>query len=97
MTQRSTTSANQPIPPFYAARAGNYLYFNQHTFAAVNAPPRPCGPCRPYNVTGPTVNITLGRDIDPTVLANTVNPQITDPVTKVVIHMQHQPPGVGGG
>ena len=92
MTQRSTTSAHQPPPPFYGAKAGTYLYFNQHGFAAVGAPPRPCDPCRPYNVTGPSVNIVLGRDLDPTVLA-----QVTDPVTKVVIHMQHVPPVVGGG
>ena len=97
MTIRSTTSSHQPPPPFYAAKAGNYLYFNQHNFRLVQPPPAKANPDRPYNVGNCTVNITLGRDIDPTVLASTVNSQITDPVTKVVIHMQHLPPGVGGG
>jgi hypothetical protein len=83
MATRSTTSSNQPPPPFYALHQVG-VHRNTH---------------RASNVTGyspaicaVTTNVVSGRKIDSVYSTATVNPQITDSVTQTIAPLNLQPP-----
>ena len=88
MTQRSTTSANQPSPPFYALHQPG-PHRNAHRASAV--PPIVNPQVTDFAPHPVSVAVVLGRKIDTAV---TVNPQITDSVTQTFVPLHLGTPGI---
>lgn len=93
MAIRSTTSSNQPPPPFYAQHTTG-PHRNVHR-AADAAKPNSFGTREiggPWAVATPVI---LGRRLSPELATGTgPNTQITDSVTQAIIRLDMFPPGL---
>lgn len=92
MALRSTSSNNQPPPPFYSLHTVG-AHRNTHRASVKPAPP----PEQYWSlgIVQPSVWVTSGRRIDSVYSTGTgPNTQITDSVTQAVVRLQIAPPGL---
>lgn len=91
MAARSTTSANEPPPPFYGQHTTGSPR-NVHRAAAV--PPLPPGAV--LNPQPTDIHVTAGRRIDTVYFSGTsvVNPQVIDAAHVHLVSLSIAPPGL---